>query len=435
MMLTSLFGELGLARTDERDGVARPAQEGPADRGFAARALIESSSAELGESGRIIDRHVRDLFVAGSPAQAMRDHFAATAAADASTHEITLFDPSQIWARSVIKMLSDASGQSIDRLHLRDHVGLRTLGTIERTAIRRFDETLKIYHADLGPAAQGQHEIPFALMERSEFAAVIMGSMPPSVIDATLDSLRQATAQPTWRCRTLLFMLPPGAIWLANKVSAIRWPPQLHVAVLSDSMNSASAVWNALLGVWNDVKGSPPPPHRDTDADRRPSAAHRPIDTAANRVAGLSGGDQPEVSPSDAAAPARPSLAATAIDKHGAREALAGLLLSDGILGCALLELATNAVVVREQPAGAETDLDAAAAACGPVLRAHRVANRSMGLADRLDELAVWTGNRLQIVRAVPQRPGYVLMALFDTRQINSALARLRVADAAKNLA
>ena len=111
------------------------------------------------------------------------------------------------------------------------------------------------------------------------------------------------------------------------------------------------------------------------------------------------------------------------------------MLLSDGILGCVLLELATNAVVVREQPAGAEIDLDAAAAACGPVLRAHRVANRSMGLADRLDELAVRTGSRLEIVRAVPQRPGYVLMALFDTRRVNPALARLRVADAANMLA
>ncbi len=434
-MLTSLFGELGLARTDESDRVARPAHAVPTDRGFEARALVESSSAELGASGRIVDRHVRDLFVVGSPAQAMRDHFAATAAADASTHEITLFDPSQIWARSVIKMLSDASGQSIERLHLRDHVGLRTLGTIERTAIRRFDETLKIYRADLGLAAQGQHEIPFALMERSEFAAVIMGSMPPSVIDATLDSLREAAGHPTWRCRTLLFLLPPGAIWLANKVSGIRWPEPLCVKVLSDPMNSASAVWNALLDVWNDVKGSPLPPNRDTDADRRGSAADRLVDAAANRVAGLSGADQPEVSALDEAASAPPSLAATTIDKHAAREALAGLLLSDGILGCVLLELATNAVVVREQPAGAEIDLDAAAAACGPVLRAHRVANRSMGLADRLDELAVRTGSRLQIVRAVPQRPGYVLMALFDTRRVNPALARLRVADAANMLA
>ena len=434
-MLTSLFGELGLARTDESDRVARPAHAVPTDRGFEARALVESSSAELGASGRIVDRHVRDLFVVGSPAQAMRDHFAATAAADASTHEITLFDPLQIWAHSVIKILSDASGQSIERLHLRDHVGLRTLGTIERTAIRRFDETLKIYRADLGPAAQGQHEIPFALMERSEVAAVIMGSMPPSVIDATLDSLREAAGHPTWRCRTLLFLLPPGAIWLANKVSGIRWPEPLCVKVLSDPMNSASAVWNALLGVWNDVKGSPLPPNRDTDADRRGSAADRLVDAAANRAAGLSGADQPEVSALDAAASAPPSLAATTIDKHAAREALAGLLLSDGILGCVLLELATNAVVVREQPAGAEIDLDAAAAACGPVLRAHRVANRSMGLADRLDELAVRTGSRLQIVRAVPQRPGYVLMALFDTRRVNPALARLRVADAANMLA
>jgi hypothetical protein len=434
-MLTSLFGELGLARTEQSKGVARPAHAAPGDRRFDARALVESSSAELGASGRIVDSHVSDLFVAGSPAQAMRDHFAATAPADATTHEITLFDPSQIWARSVIKMLSDASGQSIDRLHLRDHVGLRTLGTIERTAIRRFDETLKIYHADLGPTAHGQHEIPFALMERSELAAVIMGSMPPPAIDATLDSLREAAGQPTWRCRTLLFLLPPGAIWLANKVSGIRWPEPLRVELLSGSLNSASAVWNTLLGVWNEVQVSRPPRSADAEEDRHRSSADRAVDAAANRTAGGAGVAPTDGSSSDAAESVPPALTTTTIDKQAANEALAGLLLGDGILGCVLVELATNTVVARERTAGAEIDLDAYAAACGPVLRAHRVANRRTGLPDRLDELTVSIGNRLQVVRAVPLRPGYVLMALFDTRRVNPALARLRVADTANILA
>ena len=87
--------------------------------------------------------------------------------------------------------------------------------------------------------------------------AVIIGPMQPHAIDALLASLHDATRLPTWRCPNLLFMLPPSAVWIANKIHAIVWPARLHLHVIDEPMISASSVWNALLGIWTLVKERP----------------------------------------------------------------------------------------------------------------------------------------------------------------------------------
>ena len=257
-MLTSLFGDLG-----PRDGKNKPRDfddtQPDSQGGFAATAIMESVATEVNERGQIIDRHVSDLVVTGSPAQAIREHFAATRPdLDTASSMITLLDPVGVWASSVVKALSDAGGRPIERLHLREKTTLRTIAMIERTTlVRRQEDTLRIFHADVRAPGPENAEIPVALMERSQMTAVIIGPMQPHAIDALLASLRQATSLPTWRCPQLLFQLPPNAAWINNKVQAMVWPQRLHVHIVSEPMTGASSVWNAMLSVWNEVKLQP----------------------------------------------------------------------------------------------------------------------------------------------------------------------------------
>src|SRR5436190_10985569 len=253
-MLTSLFGDLGPSRKP------RDFDDTQIDsKGFAATAIMESVATEVNDRGQIIDRHLSDLVVTGSPAQAIREHFAATRAdLETASSMITLLDPVGVWASSVIKALSDAGGRPIERLHLREKTTLRTIAMIERTTlVRRQEDTLRIFHADVRAPGPENAEIPVALMERSQMTAVIIGPMQPHAIDALLASLRQATSLPTWRCPQLLFQLPPNAAWINNKVQAMVWPERLRVHMVSEPMTGASSVWNAMLGVWNEVKLQP----------------------------------------------------------------------------------------------------------------------------------------------------------------------------------
>ncbi len=287
-MLQSLFGDLGLGgdpaskkrRTTTNDG----------DQGFAATAILESVAKELNDRGQIVDRHVRDLMVTGSPAQAIREHFKSTRAdLDTASHLITLLDPVGVWAAAVIKAVSDAGGQPIERLHLREQSTLRTLAMIERTSlVRRAEDALKIYHADVRAPGQENAEIPLALMERSQLTTVVVGPMEPHAIDSLLKWLHEASAMPSWRCPHLLFMLPPSAVWIANKVNSMAWAPMLQVHVHNESLTSASSVWNAMLGTWNRLKAQPgwePSIQAAGDIDSKVTDITLPEVTAAPAVA------------------------------------------------------------------------------------------------------------------------------------------------------
>ena len=446
-MLTSLFGDLGPAR--DPDKKKRSSGEEP-DAGFAATAIMESVATEVNARGQMVDRHSHDLVVTGSPAQAIREHFADTRAdLDTAASLITLLDPAGVWASAVIKALSDAGGRPIERLHLREHTTLRTLATIERTTlVRRHEDTLRIYHADVRAPGRDNAEIPVALMERSQMTTVIIGPLQPHAIDALLDTLHAAAMLPTWRCPNLLFMLPPNAVWIANKVSAVAWPARLHVHVLSESMSGASSVWNAMLGMWNHVKAQPgwepdanPPLMGMSEFPIKVSELREPARQGG--ASGLTTGIGALFSAPVAArspptagsgAPSVMRITRNVLDPAQAQVALAGMLALEGLVGCAVVDATTGLVLARQSHEEPPLDIDLVAAASAQVMRAHRQAARNMGLAEQIDEVMTSAGPRQQIMRTVSRHPDLFLVVLLDKHHTNLALARFQLMEVERRL-
>jgi predicted regulator of Ras-like GTPase activity (Roadblock/LC7/MglB family) len=397
---------------------------------------MESVATEVNDHGQMVDRHLRDLVVTGSAAQAIRDHFAATRSdLDTASRLITLLDPTGAWAASVIKALSDAGGQPVERLHLREHGTLRTLAMIERTTlVRRHEDTLKIYPADVRAPGRDNAEIPVVLMERSHMTTVIVGALAPLAIDSLLEALHDATLQPNWRCPNLLFMLPPNTAWITNKVSAINWPQRLHVHVLSEPMTSASSVWNAMLGMWNHVKSQPG--WEPMSAMRRPASQGETTlqtsDFAPATVAPPA--NVPPVAAGAAAGPALVRISRPVLDPARAKQALADMLTLDGLLGCAVVDGTTGLVLARELREDQPVDMDLAAAACAQVLRAHRQAARSMGLSEHTEEVMTTAGARQQVLRTVSHYPELFLVVLLDKQRTNLALARFKLMEIERSL-
>jgi predicted regulator of Ras-like GTPase activity (Roadblock/LC7/MglB family) len=432
-VLTSLFGDLGPPKDPKRSG------EG-ADQAFAATTIMESVATEVNARGQMIDRHSSDLVVTGSPAQAIREHFANTRAdLETATSLLTLLDPAGVWASAVIKALSDAGGRPIERLHLREHSTLRTLATIERTTlVRRHEDTLRIYHADVRAPGSENAEIPIALMERSQMTTVIIGPLQPHAIDALLEALNNAAMLPTWRCPNLLFMLPPNAVWIANKISAIPWPGRLHVHVISESMTGASSVWNAMLGMWNHVKTQPgwePGAHPPMAGVSEFPIKVSELSEAPEFDVNVAGRGAADISSHGHAPPSVMRVSRSVLDPSRARVALSGLLALEGLIGCAVVDSTTGLVLAREAHEDMAVDLDLAAAACAQVFRAHRLAARSMGLPDQVDEVMTSAGPRHQIMRTVSRHPELFLVVLLDKHRTNLALARFQLMDVERNLA
>jgi predicted regulator of Ras-like GTPase activity (Roadblock/LC7/MglB family) len=424
-MLTSLFGDLG----GPRDPAKRAALGGEEpDAGFAATTILESVATEVNERGQMVDRHLRDLVVSGSPAQAIREHFAATRAdLEVASRQITLLDPAGVWASSVIKALSDAGGQPVERLHLRENTTLRTLAMIERTTlVRRHEEQLKIYHADVRAPGHDNAEIPVALMERSHMTAVIIGPMQPHAIDALLVSLNDATRLPIWRCPNLLFMLPPNAVWIANKIHAIAWPGRLHLHVIDEPMTSASSVWNALLGIWSHVKAQPA---WEPSGIRAAEGAHEFPIKVADLHQSLTGG---RLQPAATAAPLPASR--STLDPERAHRALMAMLPLEGLLGCAAVDTATGLVLARELREDHPVDMDVAGAACAQMIAAHRTATRSMGLGDGVEEVTSSTVARQHVMRVLTRYPDIFVLAVLDRQRTNLPLARYKLMELDKAL-
>ena len=432
-MLTSLFGDLGPGK--DPDGKKASPAEGEAPVAFEATAIMETVATEVNDRGQMVDRHSRDLVVSGSPAQAIRDHFASTRAdLETANSMITLLDPVGVWASAVVKALSDAGGRPIERLHLREKTTLRTIAMIERTTlVRRQEDTLRIFHADVRAPGPENAEIPVALMERSQMTAVIIGPMQPHAIDALLASLRQATSLPTWRCPQLLFQLPPNAAWINAKVQAMVWPQRLHVHIVSEPMTGASSVWNAMLGVWNEDKLQP-------GWDPMAVSPILGIGDFPIKVGEIGGIGAPARAAS-AAVPivdgftgAAPQVTRGVLDATRGRQALSSLLKLDGLIGCALVDAATGLVMAHETRAEHTIDMELAAAAAAQVLRAQRDSARSMGLTDPIDELITTAGARNILIRALQRHAELFIVALFEKHRTNLALARFQLLEVERSL-
>ena len=431
-MLTSLFGDLRAARDAKaKSSEFEDTEVVGSSQDFAATAIMESIATEVNERGQIIDRHVSDLVVTGSPAQAIREHFAATRAdLETATSMITLLDPVGVWASSVVKALSDAGGRPIEKLHLREQSTLRTIAMIERTMlVRRQEDTLRIFHADVRAPGPENAEIPVALMERSQMTAVIIGPMQPHAIDALLGSLKHATSLPTWRCAHLLFQLPPNANWINAKVEAIHWPERLHVHIVSEPMTGASSVWNAMLSVWNEAKLQP---------GWDPSAVSPMLGTSdfPIKVGELdgNGASAKAVASVDSDAAATATAARPVLDAARGRQALASLLKLDGLLGCALVEASSGLVLAHETRDPELLDMELAAASCAQVLAAHRSAALAMGLGDPIDEVITTAGSRHVLIRALQRHADLVLVALLEKHRTNLALARFQLLEVERSL-
>ena len=429
-MLTSLFGDL----RSTRDGKSKPADFQETEIGgsqeFAATAIMESIATEVNDRGQIIDRHTSDLVVTGSPAQAIREHFAATRAdLETATSMITLLDPVGVWASSVVKALSDAGGRPIERLHLREQTTLRTLAMIERTTlVRRQEDTLRVFHADVRAPGPENAEIPVALMERSQMTAVIIGPMQPHAIDALLASLKHATSLPTWRCPHLLFQLPPNAAWINNKVSAVVWPERLHVHIVSEPMTGASSVWNAMLGIWNGAKLQP---------GWDPAAVSPMLGTSdfPIKVGDLGGADANAIATIGETTVATPApIGRAVLDAARGRQALSSLVKLDGLIGCALVDAASGLVLAHETRDPQSLDMELAAASCAQVLAAHREAAHKMGLDDPIDEVIATAGARHVLIRALQRHADLVLVAVLEKHRTNLALARFQLLEVERSL-
>ncbi|HQC99619.1 MAG TPA: hypothetical protein PK306_28320 [Aquabacterium sp.] len=407
-MLSSLFGDLVPRRLP-----ATPASPtAPAVATDGGTALVRTPAVDS-----------IDVVVDDSPTEAIRRHFHAHRQdLQRASAMVTLLDPSRLWAPQVLQALAAAGSQPVQRLNLRERTSLRTLAVIERTLVpRRGAPALRVYQADIrgGASAAGvaPEEITTALAEGSQLTAVIVGAMQPHALVALLRALVEATHRPEWRCPQIVFILPPAAAALRQRILAQDWPAGVTAHALADSLASAAGVWNRVLEVWEAGQ------HRL--ADTAPAATAPVADASAAAAA-----QPPTGQPADAAA-ARPPAPDAGLPLVVLNRLLLPLARSEGLLACAIVDLDSGDLRASQHNGEPPSDLHALAEA----MCAARLAHQAVAPDEPApDEVLVTTGTRQTLLRRLPGAARLGFVAVLDRRRANLTLLRFKLLDAERIL-
>lgn len=398
-MLRTLFGELGprglpLSPQEEDPDAVDTVPAGLDDPPEAVAAALRPATRR--------ERPTEVVVVDASPAAAMREHFAASRAdLTQASAMITLLDPSHLWASEVIGALSDAANQPAERLSLRERGTLRTLAMIERTVVPRHGAALlKVYHADIRATGLEQEEIANALAEGSQLTAVILGALQPHAVVAMLRSILAATRQPEWRCPWLVFIVPPGAAALRQRILDQDWPAHVRVAAMAESLGSAASVWNAVLTAWEAASTERHPPRLATST---------PTQLATDGLG--------------------PLLA------QGVTRALSLVGRTEGLLACGLVSLADGELLATDPRDEHAPEAHDALPAHAAALCAGRQAMQAAAPAlPPPNEVLVTSGPHQVLLHALPHASAFGLVAVIERGQANLALLRFRLMEAEKHL-
>lgn len=107
-------------------------------------------------------------------------------------------------------------------------------------------------------------------------------------------------------------------------------------------------------------------------------------------------------------------------------EALKKLLDVDGAL-CAALVDANSGMMLGS--AGSGVDMEVASAGNTEVVRAKLKTMKSLGLADKIEDILITLGKQYHIIRLISSKPGLFLYFVLDKAKANLALARRAAAD------
>ena len=412
-MLTSLFGDLPPRRLP---ATAAPRSGDPAAAPGPA-AAVDSPPAVADTIDVVVDL---------APADAVRSHFSHHRQdLQRASAMLTLVDPSRLWAPQVLQALARAAGQPVQRLNLRDRASLRTLAVVERTLVPRRDAApLRVYCAAHregggGPPAE---DITGALAEGSQLTAVIVGAMQPHALVALLRTLLAATHQATWRCPELVFILPPGAAALRDRILAQDWPPGVRAQAVAEPLGSPAGLWNCVLQAWEAAQ----PPTRPAAAPEARSA------TAARAASPTPPGD----GTARMAAAGRPPPVADAspsalLPLVVLNRLLLPLARSEGLLACGIVDLDNGDLLASQQRDEPPVDLNALAEA----MCAARLAHQAVAAGEAApEELLVTTGARQTLLRRLPGAVPLGFVAVLDRRHANLTLLRFKLLDAERIL-
>ena len=394
----------------------------PATRPAGIGAYAATQPADI---GRPAGEHLRELYVSCDPAPALLQQFD-----HARPDFIAVHDLGTSSSRKLLTAIADATGQPIRKLAIRRQsygTTLATLHYIEFGATQ--GDALRLYSTDADTDDESRRGLARVLLAYSRLGVLMLGDLSGHALGAAMKPLRDDIITGPWLNRDLLLVPVVHSAALAahggdlGRGTGVTVRTTPVAARPSDAWNFIGGAWSRLRGQAGGVPGAqvPAPPPTPARTPPRPPLARASSPAApgtpAPPIARLSLRPMPAAPQSSAPEP--DSATRELLSRYTAQ-----LMHLNGMLGACVFE-ANSGYSLAHAGGGPEADT-LGSVGSGLLASLTRAALRLQDGAAAPDA-AITLDTRHVVLRAVPQHPGLVLLALLDRQHANLTLARLQI--------
>lgn len=396
-----------------------------------AREEDEVNADSHADIGRRINPNQRELFVSCDPAEAMQQQF------DHLQPEfIALHDIGTQSSRKLLAGVAAASGRSVQKLVIRRQGYGTPLATLEFIDFPAGKQSLRIYTTEADADTLARQELARVLLSYSRLGVVMVGDMPPHLMNSSFEPLHEAMIKNNWHNRHLLLLPLAASSALSSHGTDLARGTGVNVRTTPQVTRSADA-WSFISGTWNRLReqihtetggglpalpgansrgaGAPTEPGGLTQpgALSAPMPLSAPVPAPALTPAPLAMKPMPTVRS------AEPRTAESPLTRY-----VNQLIELTGMVSVAIFDTASGRAVLH---AGARPSADELGQHGATLLAAMTQTSRTLGLGHTLPEAAITLGTHHLLLRAVPHHPGLALHAVLDKTHANLTLARLQI--------
>ncbi len=388
----------------------------------AATQFAASPGEYLGDDPREIGRRVNDeqleLFVTGSPAEALVQLFEKL-----KPEFIALHDVGSTVALRLLAALASSGGRKLQRLLVRRQgygVPLATLQFAELPLPRQ--RVLRIYATAVDSDSQSREQLAQALLAHSRLGVLLVGEVPAHVLDGALQPLRAAMSTQRWPNRELL-AVPVGHVpTLAVQAASLTRLCGTQVRV-TPQVTRATEAWAYVSGAWNRLHEVAPPAALRTAAADFAATQSMPLDAMPGESHYRDQTrDQARDQTRDPLVRGVMQAQAQAQAQGQALHALVTQLsLVRGVVSCCVFEMRTHRSLAHAGGPPSSLPLAAQGAA---MLRTMAETSLVLGLGTEQPEAVVTLGDKQLLLLPLPNQPGLALHAVLERGEVQLTVLR-----------
>ena len=380
---------------------------------------LERTAAQQ-DIGRLVENHVRELFVSCAPGEALQQQFEHLRPDFIAVHDVGTRS-----SRQLLRGIAAACSRPVHKLMLRRQGQGTPLASIDYVDVPlAAQQVLRLYSTDVADTSDAAtaHGVARTLLAFSQLGVMMVGSLPAATLNTNMRPWHEEVIRSTWHNRQLLLLPLTNNATLVTQGQEMVRGTAITLRTTPVVTRPADA-WNFINGTWNRMRGTvaAPAPARSPTATPVPARAPAAQDTVPMGV------DSTAFAPTNML-PLRPMPDVSAKPELMHDEVLDVYVHQicelNGVVGCCVFDIGSGLPVASSGSGAPPAEL---ARHGRTLLTAMGSSSRALGLGHTLPDAAITLGSHHLLLRSVDKHSGMALITVLDRTNANLTLARLQI--------